>query len=144
MVVRQRRLVLGLSGILVLEVGAVAGASAAWGMPGLISALIGALALWDLPVSVLLDRYFVPAHGPEALPGRWAVMVEGGDEPSGSSSGPGPGQGKVQLDGELWSARIASADTPLPPAGTPVRVRAVEGLVLVVDPQAGLSASDAG
>ncbi len=130
MVVRQRRVVLGLSGILVLEVGAVAGAGAAWGMPGLVSALIAALALWDLPVSVLLDRYFVPTHGVEALPGRWAVVVEGGGEASGQ------GRGKVQLDGALWSARTASVDAPLPPAGSPVRIRAVDGLVLVVEPPA--------
>ena len=129
MVVRQHRVVLGLSGILALEVGAVAGAGAAWGMPGLVTGLIAALALWDLPVSALLDRYFVPAHGPEALSGRWVVVVEGGDEARGA----GHGRGRVRLDGELWWARTASGG-PLPLAGTPVRVRAVEGLILVVDP----------
>lgn len=138
MVVRQRRVVLGLSGILILEVGVVAGAGATWGVPGLVSALIAALALWDLPVSVLLDRHFVPAHGVEALPGRWAVVVESGCGASGQE------RGKVQLDGVLWSARTASDNTPLPLTGTPVRVRAVEGLVLVVDPQAGPSGSNAG
>lgn len=129
MVVQKRRVVLGVSGILALEAGTVAAAAAAWGMAGLISALIAALVFWDLPVGALLDRYTLPANGPEALRGQRGEVAAAGYPESGL------GQGWVRLGGDLWAARSASAATPLPPPGTPVRVRAVEGLVLLVEPE---------
>ncbi|HEX2392159.1 MAG TPA: NfeD family protein [Solirubrobacterales bacterium] len=43
--------------------------------------------------------------------------------------------GQVQLAGTLWSARLASGDPPVR-LGDKVRVEAVEGLTLIVRPQA--------
>lgn len=43
-------------------------------------------------------------------------------------------EGKVWLEGTLWGARLASAETPVRP-GDRVTVEAVDGLTLVVRPQ---------
>ncbi|MFN8161355.1 MAG: NfeD family protein [Solirubrobacterales bacterium] len=61
--------------------------------------------------------------GSEAMPGEVAVVAE----PCS------PGQGTVRLRGEIWHARSAE---PLP-AGREVRVTAVHGLTLEVEPLNG-------
>lgn len=67
--------------------------------------------------------------GPQAMVGGIATVVR----PSISS--PYPGQFQVEIRGELWEARFFDSGISSPPApGESVRVRAVDGLVLLVEP----------
>jgi len=127
--VRKRQLALGLVIITGLEAGTVAAAAVLWGMPGFVVALVAVLTVGELPVAALVDRCSVPSVGAESLPGRCAVVVRSG------ANGPADDRqtGRVRLDGVLWKARTASADTPMPPPGTTVQVTAVSGLVLEID-----------
>ncbi|HKJ76236.1 MAG TPA: NfeD family protein, partial [Gammaproteobacteria bacterium] len=102
-----------------------AAAGELWGEPGVVAALLVALAVWDMPAGVLIDRCSVPTSGGESLPGREAVVV-GPDEAATD-------RGRVRLDGVLWRARMPDFGTPFPPAGARVRVASVEGLMLVVE-----------
>jgi membrane protein implicated in regulation of membrane protease activity len=52
----------------------------------------------------------------------------------GVATSPVGDQGWVRVDAELWRAE---SDGPSIPQGTPVRVRALDGHVLVVEPDAG-------
>ena len=62
--------------------------------------------------------------GPEAMVGHVAVAMT-----------PLAPTGQVEVRGEIWSARLASGAEPVP-AGTDVKVQAVDGLVLTVAPVA--------
>jgi membrane protein implicated in regulation of membrane protease activity len=69
-----------------------------------------------------------PAHrlnAPEAgLAGRRAMVI--------AAEGPGL---RVRLGDSDWSARLPRGVTALPPPGTPVRVEAVDGTVLIIRPE---------
>ena len=92
---------------------------------------------WDLPVvaaGVVVEavdsafwfrwsRRRRAAVGAEALVGTLAEVVEAVDP-----------VGRVKVNGELWNARASTAvDTP-PEAGEQVRIVAIDGLTLVVEP----------
>ena len=68
----------------------------------------------------VLARYRIGA-GPETMVGETAVVVER-CEPAGT----------VRVRGEIWKARCDAGAAP----GAPVRIRAVDGLTLEVEPAA--------
>ena len=74
---------------------------------------IGESAFW-----IRFSRRRRPRVGAETLIGREAVVVV-----------PCRPEGQVRLDGELWQARCGDAADP----GDRVRVRALDGLTLLVD-----------
>lgn len=68
----------------------------------------------------------VPGVGAEAIVGRTGVTLQRLDP------GGGRAWGQVRVDGEIWGA---TATEPIEP-GIPVIVRAIDGLVLEVEPSA--------
>jgi membrane-bound serine protease (ClpP class) len=68
--------------------------------------------------------------GPQAMIGAVALV-----RPSLSNARHG-NTFQVEIRGELWEARLSSPDLPSPSSGSSVRVNAVEGLVLLVEPYA--------
>lgn len=91
-----------------------------WGLIALAGALcleIGEYFAWKR----FLQRYRLRS-GPETLVGRTAIVVD--------DCGP---LGRVRLGGEFWNAR---AEVPVS-AGETVRITAVEGLTLEVEPDDG-------
>jgi membrane-bound serine protease (ClpP class) len=90
-----------------------------WNVP-----LVAAGGLWEAAETLFWVRWSQRRRarvGAEALVGKTASVVERLDP-----------DGRVQIHGELWSARTTSGE-PLAPR-TEVRVLALEGLVLVVEP----------
>lgn len=90
-----------------------------WGLPVV---LLGAF--WEIGESVLWIRWSRRRRaqvGAEALVGSTARAV--------SALTP---EGHVQVRGELWRARTTGAEAVV--AGGPVRIVALEGLTLVVEP----------
>ena len=86
--------------------------------------VIAAGGIWEAAEAVLWIRWSQRRRarvGAEALPGQTAKVVE--------RLSPG---GRVHVQGELWSARSTSAE-PVE-AGAQVRILALEGLTLVVEP----------
>jgi membrane-bound serine protease (ClpP class) len=86
--------------------------------------VIAAGGLWEAGEAVFWIRWSQRRRarvGAEALQGETAKVVE--------RLSP---EGRVQVKGELWTARSTSAE-PVE-AGAPVRVLALEGLTLVVEP----------
>lgn len=83
---------------------------------------VGAAAVYEV-VSTWIGWHWSRSRpevvGPAALVGETAVVVDA-CRPSG----------RVRIRGEAWQARCAAGVD----AGTQVRVRAVDGLVLVVEP----------
>jgi len=63
--------------------------------------------------------------GPQAMVGATAIIRS-------PLSATGPVEGQVEIRGELWQARLIAPATL--PIGSEVRVRAVEGLTLLVEP----------
>jgi membrane-bound serine protease (ClpP class) len=118
-----------------------------WGIVGTAALLAGGWFLYDraggvqvspvvlLPVAafvalffgvvvakVLRMRHLPPAQGPQAIVGREGVVI---------GTGIGPGGGVVRVAAEEW--RAVSAAAPIS-TGTRVRVTALDGLVLAVEP----------
>ena len=77
-------------------------------------------------ISVILLRFAVRAHLAKAITGQEGMMGEVGVARTDLAP-----EGKVLVRGEIWDARSAM---PVPSGGR-VRVRAVEGLKLVVEPE---------
>jgi membrane-bound serine protease (ClpP class) len=77
-------------------------------------------------ISVILVRFAVEAHRRKAITGQEGLMGELGVARTDLAP-----EGKVLVHGEIWDARSA---LPIPSGGR-VRVRAVEGLKLVVEPE---------
>jgi membrane-bound serine protease (ClpP class) len=68
--------------------------------------------------------------GPQAMVGATAIIRS----PLSTITQPkGRVEGQVEIRGELWQARLITPATL--PIGSPVRVRAVEGLTLLVEPE---------
>jgi membrane-bound serine protease (ClpP class) len=68
--------------------------------------------------------------GPQAMVGATAIIRS----PLSAITQPkGRVEGQVEIRGELWQARLITPVTL--PIGSPVRVRAVEGLTLLVEPE---------
>lgn len=65
--------------------------------------------------------------GPQAMIGALAIVRP-------SLSPISSGQLQVEIRGELWEARLLSSSAQLPPPGSTVQVKSVEGLVLLVEP----------
>ncbi|MEM7412197.1 MAG: NfeD family protein [Myxococcota bacterium] len=91
---------------------------------------VGMAELMGLAAEKLFDL-LVPRRktglGPEGLIGERGTVIE----MPGPSSTDGEARGSVRLGGEIWKARCSS-DAQMTP-GDPVRVVAVEGLLLVVE-----------
>ncbi len=85
---------------------------------GAISLLLGWIAMRARRNKVLL--------GPQAMIGRLAVASTA-LTPNGQISG------QIEVRGELWQARLRGSSGPLPP-GSPVLVREIDGLTLIVEP----------
>jgi len=84
-------------------------------------ALFGGWVLKDLAMYPLFRVLFAsPQVGPETLIGARGIVAT-----------PLAPEGQVQLRGELWRAKMARPDETLAP-GTPVTVRDVQGLTLIV------------
>lgn len=64
--------------------------------------------------------------GPEAMIGGVARVRTSADV---------RGTFQVEVRGELWEARLVTPEAESPAPGSPVRVRSVEGLVLLVEPE---------
>ena len=77
-------------------------------------------------ISVILLRFAVRAHLAKAITGQEGMMGEVGVARTDLAP-----EGKVLVHGEIWDARSA---LPVPSGGR-VRVRAIEGLKLVVEPE---------
>jgi membrane-bound serine protease (ClpP class) len=89
-----------------------------WGLVAVAGALVlevGEYFAWKR----FLRRYRLRS-GPETLIGRTATVVDDCDP-----------IGRVRLDGEFWNAR---SDVPVH-AGEVVRIKAIDGLTLGVEPQ---------
>ena len=95
----------------------------------LMAVLLGLFMVSGMPAMVR-TRFSTPTIGRESLIGRMGVAESGVDP-----------EGTVRVDGAPWRARTNRA-TPIP-AGDPVRVVAIDGLLLEVEPEAG-GARDAG
>jgi membrane-bound serine protease (ClpP class) len=87
---------------------------------GSISFLLAWIALRARRSKVLL--------GPQAMIGATAIVQRHFDDHAESEF-------QVEIRGELWKARCASPGAPLPQPGSIVEVKAVDGLVLLVDHQ---------
>jgi membrane protein implicated in regulation of membrane protease activity len=85
--------------------------------PALAAALVATWVLKDLALYPLLKRFYLPATAPSMVGASGRVVT------------PLAPTGFVRIRGELWQARTSGTAA----VDTPVRVRAVEGLVLVVD-----------
>ncbi|HEX2917212.1 MAG TPA: NfeD family protein, partial [Edaphobacter sp.] len=73
--------------------------------------------------------------GPEAMIGARAVVQPHFNRRAESEF-------QVEIRGEIWEARCFSHSAPLPEAGAIVQVKAVDGLVLLVDSEAGPAADN--
>jgi membrane protein implicated in regulation of membrane protease activity len=112
----------------------LAGAVRWWGISTHVALCL--LALWvlkDIALFPLLRVAYEPSGGQggaEALVGARGV-----------AKGPLAPTGYVLVGAEHWRAELASGDGETIPSGAPVRVRAVRGLTLIVDPDPGEEAS---
>lgn len=86
-----------------------------------------------------VSRKVLAAHRNESVRTGTEEMV-GAVAEARSSIGP---EGRVWLEGTIWSARLAAGASPVGP-GDKVRVEAVDGLTLVVrpEPQTAVNASE--
>jgi membrane-bound serine protease (ClpP class) len=89
----------------------------------LMGVLLAFFVLNGMPAMVR-SRFSTPTIGRESLIGRMGVAESGVDP-----------EGTVRVDGAPWRARTNRA-TPIP-AGKPVRVVAIDGLLLEVEPESG-------
>jgi membrane-bound ClpP family serine protease len=100
-----------------------------WALP-----VIAAGAIWEAGESLLWIRWSQRRRaqvGAETLVGATVSVVS-----------PLAPEGQVQVKGELWRARTTGAETV--DAGGEVRVLALEGLTLVVEPVSELSPPEPG
>ena len=102
--------------------------------------LVAAIASWHGHATVVFFCFVASFFGVGsfALSARRRPVVSGREALIGATAAVTTVEGAhmwVQLHGEYWQARIA-APNPLPVPGTPVRVVAVDGLTLVVEPDA--------
>jgi len=120
--------VLALGGVIAMVVGAMILVDSPW--PGMRIGLGTALSV-AVPLAVIfvvLARFAIAAHRRKAVTGREGLLDAVGVTKSDLSP-----QGKVMVHGELWDARAEQSI----PNGTPIRVRTVEELTLVVEPLTG-------
>jgi len=123
-----------------------AGAPRFWTAVGGASYVVGALALyqgrrvslWVIVLMGLLLAFFVLSGMPAMVRSRFSTPTIGRQSLIGrmgvAESGVDP-EGTVRVDGAPWRARTNRA-TPIP-AGEPVRVVAINGLLLEVEPETG-------
>ena len=90
---------------------------------------LGLLALWVLKDIALFPLLRV-AYEPSAGQGGAEALVDA----RGVASEALAPTGYVRVGAELWRAELASGDGEALPSGAPVRVRAVRGLTLLVEP----------
>ena len=122
---------------------ATAGLITIWLIPGSVVALL--LALCHLPVPIQLVAFFLLSAVALILTRRYAAdrrppkkIPTNADRLLGKAGmveqaiDNAAAQGRVQVQGEDWSARSQSGE-PIP-QGTPVRVLAIEGVKLIVAP----------
>lgn len=119
---------------------------------GMVSLIVGALVLFNSPITPQFQRVSVPlviltslvTGGTFALVVAFAIRAQRtpirmGQESLAGRIGtvkqeiPRSGNGQVHVAGELWTAELAEGDQPLP-VGTRVEVVAVQGLRLIVKP----------
>jgi membrane-bound serine protease (ClpP class) len=118
----------------------------AWSIAGVASLVLGGLFLYNgaggvrvsplviVPVAAAVTLFFgfvvtkvmsmrslPPAQGPEAIVGKEGVVIGAGLSP----------EGIVRVAAEEWKARSSAGSAP---AGARIRVTAIEGLVLTVEP----------
>ena len=96
---------------------------------------VGVLALW-VAKDILLFPLLRVAYESGGAPGGADAMVG----TRGVSSGALAPTGVVRVGAELWSAELEGDGATLP-SGAPVRVRAVRGLTLLVEPDSEQSAA---
>jgi membrane-bound serine protease (ClpP class) len=133
-------------GVLGYTIDLQAGSPRTWTVIGTVALAVGSVRLYDgfavpLPVlglvlagtalamvagmpAMLRTRFATPTIGRESMIGRDGVAV-GSVDPEGT----------VEVDGAPWPARTNRA-TPIGP-GDPVRVVAIDGLLLEVEPETG-------
>jgi membrane-bound serine protease (ClpP class) len=119
--------VLGIGGLVAFVAGSVMlldtdvpGYGIPWYLVGSIAAVAAGLLLLTMTMLVRSRRRAV-VSGVEQMLDSTGSVIDWGD-----------GQGRVRVQGEIWQARAAAPVDP----GARVRVRAIEGLTLVVEPEA--------
>lgn len=119
--------VLGIGGLVAFVAGSimlldtdVPGYGIPWYLIGSIAAVAAGLMLLTMTMLVRSRRRAV-VSGVEQMLDSTGSVIEWADE-----------QGRVRVQGEVWRARAAEAIDP----GSRVRVKAIEGLTLVVEPEA--------
>jgi membrane-bound serine protease (ClpP class) len=99
------------------------GYGVSWWVVALMGVLLGLFMINGVPAMVR-TRFSTPTIGRQSLIGQMGVAVSGVDP-----------EGTVRINGAPWRARTNRA-TPIP-AGEPVRVVAIDGLLLEVEPESG-------
>lgn len=112
------------AGVVALTVDSESGASG-WAGPGLIT-----LGVLSLAAAYLVGEKVLAAHRDEPVRAGYEELV-GARAEARTSLDP---EGQVWIEGALWRARLAGDGGPLRP-GDRVRVEAVDGLTLVVQPE---------
>ncbi len=118
--------VLGIGGLVAFVAGSimlldtdVPGYGIPWYLVGSIAAVAAGLMLVTMTMLVRSRRRAV-VSGVEDMLGSAGSVIEWAD-----------GRGRVRAHGEVWQARAAEAIDP----GSRVRIKAIEGLTLVVEPE---------
>ena len=129
--------------VFVIAEAATAGLVTIWLIPGSVVALI--LTLFDLPlivqliaffalsaISLILTRRYVASRRPPDKVPTNADMVLGQAGIVQQAIDNAEAKGRILVQGADWSARSQSGE--IIEAGTPVRVLAIEGVKLIVEP----------
>ena len=153
-VLPTRPLGLGLvvAGIAGLTIDLQAGAPRFWTAVGVVGLTVGSLRLYahervgwiTLVIVVVGVTLFMVAAMSSVIRSRFSTPTIGRESmigELGSAAAAVDPEGMVRVRGALWRARTNRA-TPIP-AGQPIRVVAIDGLLLEVEPEAG-GARDAG
>ncbi len=128
---RRRVLLISLP-LFALEIGLLTATWLYLSYWSLIVLLLALFILWDLPLTWSLGRS-PRCAGKEAMVGRVATVVMPFEEcPAGPQF-----FGRVRVNGELWFARTTPLLEALPTPGSTVRICAVDGLTLEVEPWEG-------
>jgi membrane-bound serine protease (ClpP class) len=114
---------IGVAAYLAGGVWLYAGLSVAWWVLVLMGLLVLLFFVSGMPAMVR-TRFSTPTIGRDAMIGRVGVALSGVDP-----------DGTVDVNGAPWRARTNRA-TPIS-SGDPIRVTAIDGLVLEVEPEAG-------
>ncbi|GAC1383809.1 MAG: nodulation protein NfeD [Acidimicrobiales bacterium] len=132
--------------VLAAAVDVQAGAPRVWTAVGVLAYVIGGtqlyhgqvVSLWVLVVMGVLLAFFMVSGMPGMVRTRFSTPTIGRDSMVGTLgtalSGVAP-DGTVEVNGAPWRARTNRA-TPIP-AGDPIRVVAIDGLLLEVEPETG-------